>query len=243
MFQFLITSATGNKQSFRNFIQDNLSSHNIVELDSYDENKGLQGVSHFYSKSTEKDAMIFRILERLTKMQTKPQVIIFFNTVPELRLFYSLLRKEKNKFLVNDAHASEMGKNNLKVDYIHRDCSSVCIKGRDHFHPDDCSASKTARITRLRNKQVQVLLGTEAIGRGIDIRTVTLVINYNEPTKNKDMSSIAYIHRVGRTGRYSDQGIALTFISDQLFIKMTENQQKIKFKEMGSEQQVIKMTV
>lgn len=51
---------------------------------------------------------------------------------------------------------------------------------------------------------MQVLLGTEAIGRGIDIRTVTLVINYNEPTKNKDMSSIAYIHRVGRTGRYSD---------------------------------------
>ncbi len=39
-----------------------------MELDSYDENKGLQGVSHFYSKSTEKDAMIFRILERLTKM-------------------------------------------------------------------------------------------------------------------------------------------------------------------------------
>ena len=34
--KFLITSATGNKETFRSFIQDNLASHNIVELDSYD---------------------------------------------------------------------------------------------------------------------------------------------------------------------------------------------------------------
>ena len=97
-----------------------------------------------------------------------------------------------------------MGKNNLKVDYIHRDCNATCIKSRPHNHPFDCSASKTARITKLRNKEVQVLLGTETIGRGIDIRTVTLVINFSEPTKNKELSSTAYIHRVGRTGRYSD---------------------------------------
>ena len=51
--------------------------------------------------------------------------------------------------------------------------------GKEHIHPDDCSASKTERVTKLRNKEVQVLLGTETIGRGIDIRTVTLVINYN----------------------------------------------------------------
>lgn len=184
---------------------------------------GLQGVSHYYSKSADKDNIIFTILEKLAKVETKPQVIIFFNTIPELRAFYNLLRKEKNRFLINDPKAADIGKNNLKVDYIHRDCTASCFKGRDHFHPEDCSASKTARITKLRNKEIQVLLGTEAIGRGIDIRTVTLVINYNEPTKNKDMSSVAYIHRVGRTGRYSDEGIALTFISNDIFIKMTED--------------------
>jgi superfamily II DNA/RNA helicase len=127
-------------------------SHNIVELDSADENKGLQGVSHFYSKAEDKDTIIFNILEKLTKIETKPQVIIFFNTIPELRAFYSLLKKEKNKFMINDPRAADFGKNNLKVDYIHRDCSSVCIRSRPHNCPEDCSASKTTRITKLRNK-------------------------------------------------------------------------------------------
>ena len=81
--------------------------------------------------------------------------------------------------MINDPEASDRGKVNLKVDYIHRDCTDICKMGRDHIHPDDCSASKTTRITKLRNKEIQVLLGTETIGRGIDIRTVTLVINYN----------------------------------------------------------------
>jgi superfamily II DNA/RNA helicase len=72
-----------------------------------------------------------------------------------------------------------MGKINLKVDYIHRDCNDFCRKGTFHIHPEDCSASKTTRITKLRNKEIQILLGTETVGRGIDIRTVTLVINYN----------------------------------------------------------------
>jgi superfamily II DNA/RNA helicase len=64
------------------------------------------------------------------------------------------------------------------------------------------------------------LLGTETIGRGIDIRTVTLVINYNEPKNKEELCSTAYIHRVGRTGRYSDEGIALTFVSSNIFIKL-----------------------
>lgn len=57
------------------------------------------------------------------------------------------------------------------------------------------------------------------------------------------MSSNAYIHRVGRTGRYSDQGIALTFVSNMIFPKIAEEEQKIKFQEMKSEDEVVKKTV
>jgi superfamily II DNA/RNA helicase len=95
--------------------------------------------------------------------------------------------------------------------------------GRNHIHPEDCSASKTARVTKLKNREIQVLLGTETIGRGIDIRTVTLVINYNEPKNKEDLfCPTSYIHRVGRTGRYSDEGIALTFVSSNIFVKLAE---------------------
>lgn len=57
------------------------------------------------------------------------------------------------------------------------------------------------------------------------------------------MSPIAYIHRVGRTGRYSDEGIALTFVNNDTFIKLTEDDQKIKFMEMKSEEEIIKVTL
>lgn len=67
--QCLITSATGNKDNFRSFIQDELVSHNVVELDAYEENKGLLGVSHFYSKNKEnKDQVIFSILQKVAEV-------------------------------------------------------------------------------------------------------------------------------------------------------------------------------
>lgn len=66
---------------------------------------------------------------------------------------------------------------------MHANCG-IC-KG-PHKHPMDCTLSKTRRVDQLRNKDIQILLGTETIGRGIDIRTVSLVINYSEPTKNKN---------------------------------------------------------
>ena len=102
------------------FIQDNLTNYNIVQLDAYEENKGLQGVTHLYSKRKDKDAVILRILQLVSKAESKPQVIIFFNTIPELRQFYNILRKQTNKFVINDSTASDIGKVNLKVDYIHR---------------------------------------------------------------------------------------------------------------------------
>lgn len=144
-----------------------------------------------------------KILQILAKNQQKTQIIIFFNEIRQLENFYDLLLNESERFVVNDPKADSKGKSNLSVDYIHARANGIC-KGQ-HRHPYDCVRSKTKRVERLRNGEIQVLLGTETIGRGVDIRTVSLVINFSEPTKNKnEVSSIAYIHRVGRTGRYSD---------------------------------------
>ncbi len=84
---------------------------------------------------------------------------------------------------MNNPQADSLGKNNISIDYVHARCG-VC-KGQ-HNCPYDCARTKTARVKRLRNGEIQVLLGTETIGRGIDIRTVSLVINFSEPKKNKE---------------------------------------------------------
>ena len=58
-----------------------------------------------------------------------------------------------------------------------------------------------------KNSKVQVLLATDIASRGLDIKDVTHVINYDLPETYED-----YIHRIGRTGRANKKGNALTFV-------------------------------
>ncbi len=58
----------------------------------------------------------------------------------------------------------------------------------------------------LRQKQLRVLVATDVAARGIDVPTITHVINYGLPMKPED-----YVHRIGRTGRAGKTGIAVTF--------------------------------
>ena len=59
-----------------------------------------------------------------------------------------------------------------------------------------------------RNRQVDILVATDVLSRGIDIDGIDLVINYDVPQDAED-----YVHRVGRTARAARQGTALTLIS------------------------------
>ena len=61
-------------------------------------------------------------------------------------------------------------------------------------------------------------MATNIVARGIDIRDVCFVINIDAPREQKKFSAISidtYLHRVGRTGRYSDRGVALTLVDEK----------------------------
>jgi ATP-dependent RNA helicase DDX19/DBP5 len=68
----------------------------------------------------------------------------------------------------------------------------------------------------------RILLTTNLLSRGIDMRKVTLVVNYNIPLKFFEDPSIrsreadleTYLHRVGRTGRFGDKGVAINFVEE-----------------------------
>jgi ATP-dependent RNA helicase DDX19/DBP5 len=71
-------------------------------------------------------------------------------------------------------------------------------------------------IDRFRKGQAKVLITTNVIARGIDVSSVTMVVNYDIPTKrNGDADAETYLHRIGRTGRFGRVGVAVTFISDR----------------------------
>ena len=58
-----------------------------------------------------------------------------------------------------------------------------------------------------KNNEIQMLLATDVASRGLDIDSVTHVINFDAPESYDD-----YIHRIGRTGRAGKKGKALTFV-------------------------------
>ena len=63
-------------------------------------------------------------------------------------------------------------------------------------------------LLRFRSKQTRVLVATDVMSRGIDIKDIDLVINYDAPHDAED-----YVHRVGRTARAEATGIALTLVN------------------------------
>ncbi len=63
-------------------------------------------------------------------------------------------------------------------------------------------------LLSFKNRQTQVLVATDIMARGIDIKEINLVINYDVPGDAED-----YVHRVGRTARADTTGVALTFIN------------------------------
>lgn len=64
-------------------------------------------------------------------------------------------------------------------------------------------------LSRFRSKRTRILVATDVISRGIDIKDINLIINYDVPADAED-----YVHRVGRTARAKTTGVALTLISD-----------------------------
>jgi len=68
-------------------------------------------------------------------------------------------------------------------------------------------------MNRFKARQTRVLVATDVVSRGIDIKDINLVVNYDVPQDAED-----YVHRVGRTARADTTGVALTLInSDDMF--------------------------
>ncbi|MDB4583863.1 DEAD/DEAH box helicase [Draconibacterium sp.] len=60
-----------------------------------------------------------------------------------------------------------------------------------------------------RSKRIRILVATDVMSRGIDVKDINLVVNYNVPQDAED-----YVHRVGRTARADATGVALTLVNE-----------------------------
>ncbi|CAM1500764.1 Fc.00g099260.m01.CDS01 [Cosmosporella sp. VM-42] len=73
-------------------------------------------------------------------------------------------------------------------------------------------------LSKFRNGENKVLITTNVLSRGIDVSSVSMVINYDIPMKGRGDSepdSETYLHRIGRTGRFGRVGVSISFVYDK----------------------------
>lgn len=75
------------------------------------------------------------------------------------------------------------------------------------IHGNKTQGQRQRALTQFKENEINILLATDVASRGIDVKGVTHVINYDAPESYED-----YIHRIGRTGRADKKGVALTFV-------------------------------
>lgn len=99
-------------------------------------------------------------------------------------------------FTATKRHAEELAR------LLHREGFAA-----ESLHGDLGQRDRNRALERLRRGQCKVLVATDVAARGIDVATVTHVINFDLPRFAED-----YVHRIGRTGRAGASGQALSFV-------------------------------
>jgi ATP-dependent RNA helicase DeaD len=82
--------------------------------------------------------------------------------------------------------------------------------GADMMHGDMVQGARDRVMKAFRAGEVRILVATDVVGRGIDVSSISHIINYDIPQSSDD-----YVHRVGRTGRMGREGIAYTFVTTE----------------------------
>lgn len=95
------------------------------------------------------------------------------------------------------------------------------------LHGDLQSSDRDKLIDDFRSGKSKVLITTNVLARGIDIPTVSMVVNYDLPIlPNGKADPSTYIHRIGRTGRFGRTGVAISFIHDRKSFDILSSIQK-----------------
>ncbi len=84
------------------------------------------------------------------------------------------------------------------------------MSGVDVIHGDLMQSARDRVMKAFRAGEVRILVATDVVGRGIDVSSISHIINHDIPQSSDD-----YVHRVGRTGRMGRDGVAYTFVTTE----------------------------
>ena len=82
----------------------------------------------------------------------------------------------------------------------------MCV---DKLHGGMLQEDRIGNIRDFKKGKIRILVATDVAARGIDVQDISHIINYDMPNQKE-----TYLHRIGRTGRQSANGVAITFINE-----------------------------
>lgn len=102
--------------------------------------------------------------------------------------------------------------------FVHRNKDAELVKSKmEHYgisvadiHGTHGKLERRKAMDAIRGGKVDVLIASDVAARGLDIKGVTHIFNYDVPSGSKD-----YLHRAGRTGRAGEQGYAISLMTKQ----------------------------
>lgn len=147
-----------------------------------------------------KNAQKVDVTKQLTAKNVDQEVMRFSNDQDKIEKLHELLiSKHYNKVLI--FNRTKHGVNTLEKELGSRGFRVTSLHGNKRQN------QRTRAIKDFKNEKVNVLIATDVASRGLDINNISHVINYDIPDSFED-----YIHRIGRTGRASNKGTAVTFV-------------------------------
>jgi ATP-dependent RNA helicase DeaD len=157
---------------------------------------------------------IARLATRYLKDPERITIAAEAHTVPQIRqCYYEVLPAHKVDALTRILDMETPGPTIIFC-RTKRECDELGehLRGRGYgaeaLHGDLTQAERDRVMRRFRQGQVDLLVATDVAARGLDIETVTHVINYDIP-----WDAESYTHRIGRTGRAGREGDAITLVS------------------------------
>jgi len=196
------------------------------------------------------------LAELLALMPAKKQTMLFSATFPEqVKLLTQELLNEpveiqlqskdestlvQRVFTVNKgekttvlAHLIKQHKWRQALIFVNakKDCEHLASKlekrgvNAQVFHGDKGQSERTRVIEKFKDGEIDVLIATDIAARGLDIAKLPVVINFNLPRSPAD-----YMHRIGRSGRAGEVGLALSLIDYDDFhhFKIIEKKNKLR---------------
>ncbi len=142
---------------------------------------------------------------------------LYFTVDPERKfdLLEQLLKREEPRQAIIFCR-TKRGTDKVHLRLSKRFSDVACI------HGDLQQRSRDRVMAAFRDGSVKVLVATDVVGRGIDVSSISHIINYDIPQFCDD-----YVHRVGRTGRMGREGVAYTFVTPEEGGELTRIEMRI----------------